>query len=306
MNRIKTRKKSGLALKKAAVPYLLLLPALLFIFTFMFYPILNTVLLSMQHNVLVDAKNTRFIGLDNFKSLLFQDDIFRKAFGNSLKWVIGNVSLQTVLGMALALLLNQKFKGRGLYRSLAFSPWAVSGIIVSLMWSFMYSESVGVFNDLMLRTGLVETRISWFSDGTRAMMAMIIATTWRGIPFFAISFLSALQSISEDMYESARVDGAGAVKRFFYITLPMIKDTVVLTVLLRTIWTLNIVDIIYSTTGGGPANTTLTVPVYIMNTFMSSLDFGYTSAMAVIMAVVMIVFALVFIKITGYGKESLY
>ena len=135
---------------------------------------------------------------------------------------------------------------------------------------------------------------------------MIIATTWRGIPFFAINFLSNMQTISIELYESAKVDGAGAVKRFFLITLPIMKDPIVLTVLLRTIWTLNIVDIIYNTTGGGPANSTLTVPVYIMNRFISTLDYGYTSAIAVVMAIIMIIFALIFIKITKYGKETLY
>lgn len=293
-------------INKKTMPYLLLLPAFLFIGAFMLYPIGNTVVMSMQHNVMIDPGGVRFVGVENFKTLLLQDEVFHLALKNSLVWVLGNVFFQSTLGMALALILNQNMKCRGFIRAITFSPWAVSGVIVSLMWSFMYSESVGVFNDIMLKLGIIDSRISWFSTGSRAMLAMIIATTWRGIPFFAINFLSSLQTISEDMYESARVDGAGALKRFFYITMPMMKDTVVLTLLLRTIWTLNIVDIIYSTTAGGPANTTLTVPVYIMNTFMGSLDYGYTSAMAVIMAVIMIVFALAFIKITKYGKESLY
>ena len=294
------------SINRKATPYLLLLPAFLFIGCFMLYPIGNTVVMSMQHNVMVDPNGVRFIGLGNFKELLFHDEVFRKALKNSFVWVCGNVCLQSILGMVLALILNQSMRCRGFIRAITFSPWAVSGVIVSLMWSFMYSESVGVFNDMMLKLGIIDTRISWFSTGSRAMLAMIIATTWRGIPFFAINFLSSLQTISEDMYESARVDGAGALIRFFYITIPMMKDTIVLTLLLRTIWTLNIVDIIYSTTAGGPANTTLTVPVYIMNTFMGSLDYGYTSAMAVIMACIMILFALAFIKITKYGKESLY
>ncbi|MDO4330752.1 MAG: sugar ABC transporter permease [Lachnospiraceae bacterium] len=293
-------------INKKTMPYLLLLPAFLFIGAFMLYPIGNTVVMSMQHNVMIDPGGVRFVGVENFKTLLLHDEVFHLALKNSLVWVLGNVFFQSTLGMALALILNQNMKCRGFIRAITFSPWAVSGVIVSLMWSFMYSESVGVFNDIMLKLGIIDSRISWFSTGSRAMLAMIIATTWRGIPFFAINFLSSLQTISEDMYESARVDGAGALKRFFYITMPMMKDTVVLTLLLRTIWTLNIVDIIYSTTAGGPANTTLTVPVYIMNTFMGSLDYGYTSAMAVIMAVIMIVFALAFIKITKYGKESLY
>lgn len=293
-------------INRKTLPYLLLLPAFLFIGSFMLYPIGSTVLMSTQYNTMMDPDGVCFIGFENFKKLLFEDEVFHRALKNSLVWVLGNVFLQSVLGMILALILNQSMRFRGLIRAVTFSPWAVSGVIVSLMWSFMYSESVGVFNDILLRSGIIDTRISWFSTGSRAMLAMIIATTWRGIPFFAINFLSSMQTISEDMYESAKVDGAGAIKRFFFITMPMMKDTVVLTLLLRTIWTLNIVDIIYNTTAGGPANSTLTVPVYIMNTFMGSLDYGYTSAMAIIMAVIMIIFAIVFIKITKYGKEALY
>ncbi len=299
-------KRNRKNIEKIALPYVLLIPAFFFIGVFMLFSIFGIVKMSFQHNVLTDPNNINFIGLDNFRQLFFEDKIFTKALLNSVKWVFGNVILESTLGMALALLLNQKFKGRGLYRALAFSPWAVSGVIVSLMWSFMYSESVGIFNDLLIKSGALKSRISWFSDGNRAMFAMIIATTWRGIPFFAINFLSNMQTISIELYESAKVDGAGAVKRFFLITLPIMKDPIVLTVLLRTIWTLNIVDIIYNTTGGGPANSTLTVPVYIMNRFISTLDYGYTSAIAVVMAIIMIIFALIFIKITKYGKETLY
>lgn len=299
-------KRNRKKIEKIIIPYVLLIPAFLFVSVFMLYSIFCIVKMSFQYNVLTDAKNVAFIGLDNFKKLFFEDKLFIKALINSAKWVAGNVFFESILGMSLALLLNQKFKGRGLYRALAFSPWAVSGVIVSLMWSFMYSESVGVFNDLLLKGGILHSRISWFSNGNRAMIAMIIATTWRGIPFFAINFLSNLQTIPDELYESAKVDGAGAVKRFLLITLPMMKDPIVLTILLRTIWTLNIVDIIYNTTGGGPANSTLTVPVYIMNTFISSLDYGYTSAIAVVMASIMILFAVFFIKITKYGKETLY
>ncbi len=293
------------SLLKKSTPYLLLLPGFIFIFAFMFWPMLNIIKMSFEYNVLTDPKNVEFIGLGNYKDLLFDDRTFIKALRNTLKWVAFNVPLQATLGMLLALLLNQKFKGRGIARALAFSPWAVSGVIVALMWTFMYNENFGVFNDILLRFGIVDARLSWFSNGSRAMWAMVIAQTWRGVPFFAISFLSGLQSISREIYESARVEGASRVREFFSITLPMIKDTVVFTVLLRTIWTLNAVDLLYTSTGGGPANSTLTVPVYIMKTFLGELDYGRSAAMAMIMACIMIIFALVFLKVTRYGKEDL-
>lgn len=290
---------------KNARPYLMLLPTFAIIAVFMIYPIFNTFFLSVQNYVMTNLDEAGFIGLENFKNLL-SDDIFWKAAKNSIVWTVANVGLQAFLGLIVALLLNMKFKGRGLFRALMFTPWAVGGMLVALIWSFMFNESVGVVGDLLNKLGIVDGKMSWFSNGTTAMWAMIIANTWRGIPFFAISILSSLQSISTDIYESASVDGANAWTKFWKITLPMIKDTLLMTILLRTIWTLNVVDIIYSMTNGGPNFSTLTIPVYIMLTFNDYLDCGYASAMAVIMILVLLVFSLLYLKIGKYGEEEYY
>lgn len=298
-------KKKNKIWKKSARPYLMLLPTFAVLAIFMVYPILNTFVLSTQYNTLIDAKNAGFIGLENFRNL-FQDDIFLKAAGNSLVWTVLNVGLQAFLGLIVALILNMSFKGRGIFRALLFTPWAVGGMLVALIWSFLFNESVGVIGDLLVKSGIVNQKISWFSSGTSSMWAMTIANTWRGIPFFAISFLSSLQTISLDIYESADVDGANAWTKFWKITLPLIKDTALLTILLRTIWTLNVVDIIYGMTKGGPNFSTLTIPVYIMMTFNDSLDAGYSSAMAVLMILVLLIFSIIYLKIGKYGEEEYY
>lgn len=298
-------KKKNKIWKKSARPYLMLLPTFAVLAIFMVYPTLNTFVLSTQYNTLIDAKNAGFIGLENFRNL-FQDDIFLKAAGNSLVWTILNVGLQAFLGLIVALILNMSFKGRGIFRALLFTPWAVGGMLVALIWSFLFNESVGVIGDLLVKSGIVNQKISWFSSGTSSMWAMTIANTWRGIPFFAISFLSSLQTISLDIYESADVDGANAWTKFWKITLPLIKDTALLTILLRTIWTLNVVDIIYGMTKGGPNFSTLTIPVYIMMTFNDSLDAGYSSAMAVLMILVLLIFSIIYLKIGKYGEEEYY
>lgn len=298
-------KKGRLHLKKSGLPYLMLLPTFAVIGIFMIYPIFNTFLLSTQDYILTDPQAGDFIGLTHFKELL-QDPTFLKAAGNSLFWTVTNVVIQAILGLIVALLLNQKFKGRGIFRALMFTPWAVGGILVALIFSFMFNESVGVIGDLLMKVGITSERMSWFSDGATAMWALIIANTWRGIPFFAISILAALQTISPEIYESADVDGAGAWYKFSRITMPLIKDTLLLTTLLRTIWTLNVVDIIYGMTKGGPNFSTLTVPVYIMMSFNDSLDAGYASAMAVLMIFVLLIFSAVYLKLGGYGKEEYY
>ena len=292
-------------LKKKAMPYFMLLPLLAVIAVFMLYPIFNTFWLSMQDHVLTNVKDMGFNGGANFARLL-EDETFWKAAVNSVFWTVANVALQLFFGLLVALLLNQKFKGRGVFRALIFTPWAVGGMLVALIWSFMFNESVGVIGDLLMKLGIVDGKISWFSSGSSAMWAMIIANTWRGIPFFAISILSALQTIPTEVYESADVDGASAVYKFFKITLPLIKDTLLLTTLLRTIWTLNIVDIIYGMTKGGPNFSTLTIPVYIMMTFNDSLDAGYASAMAVIVMIVLVIFSAVYLKVGKYGEEEYY
>lgn len=299
---MKLKKRIG---SKTARPYLMLMPTFAIISIFMFYPIFNTFFLSTQNHILTNMNEAGFAGLTNFQKLL-SDQTFLKAAGNSLWWTVANVSLQAFFGLIVALLLNMKFKGRGIFRALLFTPWAVGGILVALIWSFMFNESVGVIGDLLMKIGLIDNKMSWFSSGTTSMWALTIANTWRGIPFFAISILSSLQTIPLEVYESADVDGASAWTKFWKITLPLIKDTLLLTILLRTIWTLNVVDIIYGMTKGGPNFSTLTIPVYIMMTFNDTLDAGYASAMAVLMILVLLIFSALYLKIGKYGEEEYY
>lgn len=292
-------------LRKRAFPYLLLLPTFALIAIFMLYPIGNTVFLSFRDHVLTNLKNAGFTGMDNYRALM-EDATFRKSAWNSVIWTVSNVLLQAFFGLIAALLLNQSFRCRGIIRALMFTPWAVGGMLVALIWGFLLSESIGPVSDLLLKLGITETRMSWFSSGSAAMGAVILANTWRGIPFFAISILSSLQTIPPELYESAEVDGAGAFRKFFSITLPLIKDTFLLTTLLRTIWTLNMVDLGYGMTRGGPNFSTLTLPMYIMMIFNDTLNAGYASALSVILIVVLLVFSGLYLKLGRYGKGEYY
>lgn len=292
--------------RRQATPYILLAPILIFVALLMIWPMINVYVMSMQNYQLLKPKERAFIGLTNYVTIFTKDEVFLKALGNSFVWVAVSVLVQTVLGFILAMLLNQKFKGRGLYRALVLSPWAVAGVMVGIIWSLIYGETYGVLNDVLKRVGLIERNISWFSSGTLAMTAAIIANVWRGIPFFCLNYLSALSSISDDIYESATIDGANGVVTLFKITIPMIKDTIILTTLMRSIWTFNAVDLIYSLTYGGPNNATLTMPLYVMTTFKTKLDYGYASALAGIATLIMMVFAIAYIKMGKLGKEGMY
>ena len=298
------RREKYLYYKRQATPYILLAPILLFVSLFLLWPMINVFVMSVQEYRLLKPDERHFIGFQNFVTVFTEDKVFMKAIKNSVVWVAVSVAAQTILGFWLAYLLNQKFKGRGLYRALVLSPWAVAGVMVAIIWSLIYGETFGVLNDLLLKLGLIDQNISWFSDSTRAMTAVIIANVWRGIPFFTISYLSALAGISDDIYESARIDGARTMVTLFKITLPMIKDTIVITTLLRSIWTFNAVDLINTLTGGGPNNATMTMPLYIMQKFKLEYNYGYASALAAIASCIMMVVA--YIKIGKLGKEEMY
>ena len=262
--------------RRAATPYILLAPILIYVALLMIWPMINVYVMSLQNYQLLKPKERAFIGFTNYINIFTKDKLFFKALGNSFWWVVISVAIQTVLGFSLAMLLNQKFKGRGLYRALVLSPWAVAGVMVGIIWSLIYGETYGVLNDILKHIGIIDRNIS------------------------------ALSSISDDIYESATIDGANGVVTLFKITIPMIKDTIILTTLLRSIWTFNAVDLIYSLTYGGPNNATLTVPLYVMTTFKTKLDYGYASALAGVATIMMMGFAVAYIKMGKLGKEGMY
>ena len=297
------QKKEKRFINIRTIPYLMVLPSISVIVIFMFYPIFKTFYNSFHHYILTRPKDYGFVGLDNYVKL-FSDPLFYKSLNNTVIWTFFNVFFQCILGLLVALLMNTEFKGRKFYRMIVFSPWAFGGMLVPLIFSYMFTGQTGVINDLLMKSGLIHERISWFSTGSLARGTLIFTTTWRGIPFFAISFLAALQSIPGDYYEAADVDGANNIYQFWRITLPLIKNTLILTTLLRTIWTFNIVDIIAGMTDGGPNNSTMTLPHYLMTKFNEGLDIGYSSTMAAVMALILAVFAGVYVAAGGFGKEG--
>ena len=299
-----SKKGSMMHYRRLATPYLLLAPMLAFVVCFMIWPIINVFMMSTESYKVTKPNDRHFIGLENFVTIFTKDQIFLKTLGNTAVYVVLSVVFQTVLGFWLAWLLTRKFKGRGVIRALALVPWAVAGLMVGIIWNLMLGQTYGVINDLLRRAGIIEMNISWFSSGTSAMFAAVIANIWRGIPFFTISYMSALSGISDDLYESAKIDGANSAVTLFRITLPMIKDTIIFTTLLRAIWTFNAVDLIVSLTDGGPNRGTTTLALYIMNTFTDSYDYGYASALAVISTLIMMVVAFVYIRFGKMGQTD--
>lgn len=289
--------------KRKLIPYLFILPSFLIILGFLFYPIAMVFYYSVQHYDISAPYYNRFAGLDNFIQIFTQDKLFFPSLLISLKWVVTEVGLQLVFGMILALLLNQTFKFRGIVRAVAFIPWAISGVLASVMWSLMFNEHMGVFNDFLMKVGLISEPKAFLASTSTAFTAVVIAELWRGIPFFAITLLASLQSIPNELYEAAKVDGANRWKSFIYVTLPQLKNTIILTTLLRVVWEFNNVDLLFNLTGGGPAHSTTTLTMYIAELAVHGSNFGYGSALTVVSFGILLIFAVLYLRLSRYEKE---
>ncbi|MGL4697552.1 carbohydrate ABC transporter permease [Enterococcus larvae] len=288
--------------KLQKAPYLLLLPTLVMITALLFFPMARIFYYSFQNYDISAPFYDSFAGFDNFVKIFTEDAYFIPSLINSLKWVVSQVVLQLGFGMGIALILNKKFKFRGLTRGFVFVPWAISGVLTSVMWSLMYNEHMGVFNDILMNLGIINEPQAFLASTNSAFIAVVVAELWRGIPFFAVTILASLQSIPEELYEAAAMDGSNRWTSFINITLPQLKRTIVLTTLLRTVWEFNNVDLMYNLTNGGPANSTMTYAMYIAKTAVHGSDFGYGSALTVVAFLILTIIALVYLKISKFEE----
>lgn len=280
--------------KRSIWPYLLVTPATLIILCVVFVPVLNAILMSFQNYDLRRPKEIGFIGLANYMEA-FSDPQFLNAVIRTIIWVVFGVGFQFVFGFILAVLLNQYFMGRGIVRAVSMVPWVTPGVLIGLMWRWIYDGNFGVLNDILLKLHVIEEKIPFLSRKETAFPSVIVTIIWQGIPFFALMLLAALQGVPQDMYEAAKIDGANKVQEFFYITIPSIKNTIFVTGLLRIIWVANSVDVIFNMTEGGPAYSTQTLSVYIYNK-ANALNLGYASAMAICLAILLLVVVVPYLR----------
>jgi multiple sugar transport system permease protein len=280
----------------------LLSPAVLATLALVFFPMLQAVVTSLYHQILWKPRDVRFIGLDNYLAIA-QDPVAWSSLGRTLLWIGITVPLQLALGLATALLLNQRFAWRGLARSLILIPWALPSVVIALMWSWMYQPQVGLFNDLLLRVGLVSEAVPWLAQPATALYAIILALVWQGFPFFAIMILAGLQAIPAALYEAAAIDGATPWQQFREVTLPGLKGVLVTAVMLRLIWVANSIDVIVVMTGGGPGYATHTLPLYAFKRTYGSMDFGYGTALAVTFSVLLLSLIVLYLRRVGKSLQ---
>jgi len=245
------------------------------------FPLLNTVWLSFTDaNLTGTGYDWNWSGVENFRYLA-QDGNFRKALGHTLYFTLVSVSVEMVLGLLVALLLNEEFAGRNILRVLLILPWALPTIVNAMMWRLIYNPEFGSFNALLLQFGLIDSYRSWLGNPEQAMNMIILADVWKNYPLIALITLGALQTIPRELYEAAKMDGAGTLSRFRYVTLPGILAALGIALVLRTIEAFRVFDIIYVMTRGGPADLTKTASFFVYQESFSYLRAGSGASYAI-------------------------
>ena len=282
------RPRSALVLE----PWLYLSPALVLIVTVLIVPLIIGISYSFRK---FSAFRSEYVGLGQYRAMLV-DPVLHGALINTFWWTVLSLGLQFFLGLGLALLLNRPFHGQKLVQGLVFLPWAVPIFLTGLTWAWLFNPMIGPLPHVFYAIGLQSEPVTILADPATAMWGPIIANVWFGIPFFAITLLAARKSILSELYEAAAIDGASSWQQFTKVTLPFLAPTIAITVMLRTVWIATFADLIYVMTAGGPAGSTNTIATYIYVSAFKSLDKGYASAVAVLLLVLLVAYALIVIQ----------
>lgn len=259
--------------------YLINLPLIAYLCCVLVFPICWGLYISFTNKTI--GGDASFIGLRNYERLL-KDPEYIRSIMNTLKFTVVSILAKTILGTVMALALNVDFKGKNICRALLMIPWTLPNIVVVYNWRWIFDSNSGIANHLLKALGVIDKNLVWFGSAGLAMLTIIVANVWRGTPFFGISILAKLQTISDSYYEAAQIDGANAFQRFVYVTLPEIKDVIILSAMMSTIWTINEFETVWLLTGGGPNGATEVMNVYSYKTAMRSMQLGRGIAVSVL------------------------
>ncbi|PSM48801.1 sugar ABC transporter permease [Chroococcidiopsis sp. CCALA 051] len=288
MTNDKTMKLDVVQKREQKTGWILLLPALIVMLVVYAYPILRAFWLSVFTQNLGTELELVFSGLSNYGRMV-SDGRFWQSLWNTTVFTTASVLSELILGIGVALVLNQAFKGRGIVRTITLIPWALPTAVMGVAWAWIFNDQYGVVNDILRRLGLIETGISWLGNPTLAMIAVILADVWKTTPFIALLLLAGLQSIPGDLYEAHSLDGATPWQSFWKITVPLLMPQIIVSLLFRFAQAFAIFDLIQVMTGGGPGGATETVSIYIYSTVMRYLDFGYGSALIVVTFLILVI-----------------
>lgn len=283
--------------------WLFLAPCLAMLAFVVVYPLAYGIYLSFT-NLSLGFKDVKFVGLDNYYRLFSGDRIFNHAVRATAIWTLGVVFFQYIIGLGAALLLNEPFRGRWIYRGLILLPWVVPDVVGTYMWQWLYDPNYGQVNWFLMNIGLMSSKRALLANPDTALYAVMVIMIWRGIPFMSVVLLAGLQAIPRELYEVASMDGANIFQRFRNITFPLLKNVTVVCYLLMTIWMFNHFSVPYVLSQGGPAYRTTLLAVY---TYMRGLvhhKIGQAAAIGVFMLMILLVFAFFYVRIVVKEKRS--
>ncbi len=289
-----------LTLRQVRLAWLLVLPTLLAVVLVAGYPLAQVFYWSLFKADIAFVEPPEFVGLENYLFLL-KDPDFRQALWNTLKFTLISVSLETVLGLAIALIVHSNFRGRGLVRTAILIPWAIPTVVSAKMWQWMLHDVYGVINVLGVKLGILSQKVAFLARPELILPAIIAVDVWKTTPFMALLLLAGLQLIPEELYEAASIDGASRWQQFWSITLPLLTPALVVALIFRTLDALRVFDVIFVMSGVNP--TTRTLAVYNRQTLIDFQDLGYGSALSV--AILVIIFVFVVLYMRTLGREAL-
>jgi trehalose/maltose transport system permease protein len=312
----RTGARSELQMQRVRAARLFLVPMIAALLAVAAWPLLRTIWFSFTDTTLSNLTGGQWIGFDNYLSVrtlssgrviyrgTLVDPAWWNAVWNTFRFAIISVSIETVLGLMVALVLNAEFKGRGLVRAAILIPWAIPTIVSAKMWGWMLNDQFGIINDMLLNLGLIEQKIAWTANVSTAMFAVLVVDIWKTTPFMALLCLAGLQMIPRDMYEAAKIDGIHPVKVFFKVTLPLVKPALMVAVIFRLLDALRIFDLIYVLTPNSPATKTMSV---ISRENLIDFDkFAYGSAQSTLLFMIIAISVVLYIWLgrVDLGGES--
>ena len=289
------RRGTKLQRRQTRLAWALLLPSLAVVALVAIYPLGKTVFQSFTDQEFLGLTPTKWVGLENYKNL-FHDTFFRHAIWVTIKFSLITVSIEFVLGLIIALVVNSNFKGRGLMRAVMLVPWAIPTVVAAQMWKWMLDDVFGVVNDLGVRTHILSHSRAWISDPSTALASVCAVDIWKTTPFVALLLLAGLQVIPGDLYEAAEVDGANKLQQFWKITLPLLLPAILVTLIFRTLDALRVFDVFYVFFGNRPD--TQSMAIYDQSTIVSDGHVGYGAAISVAIFLIIAVFVVIYLTLS--------
>ncbi len=291
------REKKKQFIRKKTLPYLLLLPAIIFIIFIIVLPMLRGIQISFYESKMLKPYEFTFCGFKQYaKAFSLSNSDFWNALRHSIIWSALSVTFGYLIGLILALLLNRDIKGRGILRAILLIPWVMPTVVASAQWKLMYA-SFGLINSILKGLGIISDPILFLGNPNLALFSVCFVNIWRNYPFMTIVLLASLQTIPEELYEVADIDGASTMQKFWYITMPHLLPITMIATILVTIWSFNNFDFVFLVTGGGPAGASEVLPTYVYLEGFRRLNPSYGASIATSMLVLMTIIIIIYMRI---------